>query len=95
MDESYVGVNAKGNTTSFVGPDATELFRVMTLRGALDLYAKCKIVPSRRVTISRMLTMASDVTHKPYKRGDAVTASADLSAWIDAMKSSMPVVRDE
>jgi hypothetical protein len=88
--ESYIDTSP--GATTFVGPDATELFRVMTLRGALDLYTKTKIVPTRHLTISKMLVMASNVTHKPYKRGDAAKAASDLTDWIEAMKAAMPIV---
>jgi hypothetical protein len=91
--DSYVETNAEGLATTFVGPDATELFRAMALRGALGMWATHKIIPTRGVTITRMLKMTSEITQKPYKRGEARAAARDLTTWIDAMKAAMPIVR--
>lgn len=89
MTESYIEMGS-GHTT-FVGPDATRLFQAATLRGSLRLYAKCGVIPSRGVTISRMLSLATRFTGKHYKRGQAEQAAIDITTWIAAMKCAMPV----
>ena len=91
MSDSYIGVH-KGSCTSFVGPDATNYFRAVTLWSALNLYAKAKIIPTRGVTISKMLVMATGYTGKTYKRGDAVQAAIDVKRWADEMKAALPTV---
>lgn len=89
MNESRITIGNGG--TMFVGPDATNLFRAMTLASSLGLYAKCGIIPTRGVTISKMLAMASQYTGKKYKRGDAAKAQSDVKIWCDAMKAALPI----
>lgn len=44
--DSHIGLDKNGIATSFVGPDAVELFRVATLASAMGLY-KAGIKPGR------------------------------------------------
>jgi hypothetical protein len=88
-DDSHITISQGG--TTFVGPDATNLFRAMTLASSLGLYAKCGITPTRGVTITKMLVMATQYTGKKYKRGDAAKAQADVKLWCDAMKAALPI----
>lgn len=91
MTESYIETGSRG-VTSFVGPDATHLFQAVTLRSSLRLYAKIGMFPTRGVTITRMLALATQFTGKTYKRGQAEKAAADVSVWIEAMKCAIPIV---
>jgi len=91
--ESYITINQFGNTSGYVGPDATELFRVMCLTNALGIYHKTGLIPTRGVTISKMLAMAGQITQKRYKRGDVVMAIEDLRLWCVNMRSALPEVR--
>lgn len=77
----------------FEGKDATELFRVATLRSALGLL-KVGITPTRGLTITKALAMATPYTGKKYKRTEIETARADLHTWCELMKSSIPVVHN-
>lgn len=88
-DQSHVNVGSGG--TSFVGPDAVNLFRAATLKGALKMYAACKIVPTRGVTATSMLKMATPYTGKTYKRGEHAKAAEDMTAWIETMKAALPI----
>jgi hypothetical protein len=89
MTESYIQTGPGG--TTFVGPDATELFRAATLMSALGLL-KAGIVPTRGLSSKRALAMASGYTGKKYKRGQHDLARADLKVWIETMKSALPIV---
>jgi hypothetical protein len=89
MTESSINISTGG--TTFSGPDATNLFRAMTLKSALGLYAKCGMIPTRGVTITKMLAMATEYTGKKYKRGDAEKAAEDVRQWCEAMKAALPI----
>jgi len=88
-DDSHV-VIGNGHTT-FVGADATSLFRIMTIRSAIDLYVKCGMKANRAYSPSAMSRVATSVTGKTYQRGELAQASKDLGLWIEAMKAAMPV----
>lgn len=92
MDDSYVKITS--SATLYAGPDATNFYRAASLRGSLKLYAECKIIPTRGVTITRMLAMATEYTGKKYRRGDALKAANDISKWIDAMRSALPIISE-
>lgn len=89
---SYVQTGNGG--TAFVGPDAVNLFRAMTLRTALAMYASHRMLMNRALSPAAMLTMAKEYTGKTYKRGEHRQASIDLEVWINTMKAAMPVVND-
>lgn len=84
----------KGGTV-FEGPDATALFRAMTLKGALGLYAKHGIIPTRGVTITRMLAIATEYTGKKYRRGEAAKAAADVEVWCNTMRAALPIILED
>lgn len=90
-DDSQI-IYHQGGATTFVGHDAIALYRAAALASALGLYASCGMIPTRGVTISKMLAMASDITGKKYKRGDALKAKADVTTWVRELKAALPVV---
>jgi hypothetical protein len=92
IDDSYVVVNSTG--TLFVGTDATNLFRAITLASAIDLYMKTGLVPTRGVTGPKMLALAKEYTNVVYKRGQYAQALAELRRWIAVMKLAMPATVD-
>jgi len=94
MEDSYIERFEHG--TVFVGRDATLLYQAMATKHAIDLYLKTGLKMSRVATPSRMLSGVSGLTHKKYPRGRSglVSASADLTQWIEAMKSAIPVKED-
>lgn len=80
----------KGGTTVMTG-DAIELMRWQCLKSGLEGYAKFGMIPTRGVTITKMLKMAGDVTGKKYKKGDALKAAADVKASMDVLKGSLDI----
>lgn len=70
-------------TTVITNPDP-DMMQLITLKGALKLYAKTGMLPTRGMTITRMLALATSITGKPYKRGQAQKASDDLHALWNA-----------
>ena len=96
MDDSFVQVNDKGQTTSYVGRDAVKLYGVIALRACLMMYIRTngRMIPTRGMTITRMLASAAALCGKQYKRGTSGIQQAidDLTVWIEAAKASMPVV---
>ena len=90
QDQSEISVSAHGSVM-FSGRDAVELYRAMSLRSAIDLYAKSKLKMTRRLTPSLMLQLAGEYTGNSYKRGQYEQASRDLSVWIATMQAALPV----
>lgn len=92
VNVNQITLHRNGGMT-IVGPDAIKLQGVITLRAAINLYIKIKMIPTRGVTISVMLKSASSVTGKSYKNNEAgwKAAVADLTTWIEANKASVPV----
>lgn len=90
-ENSYVVVTKHG-AQSFVGPDAVALFRAATLRSALSLL-KLGISPRRGLSSTKALAMCREYTGQSYKRNEHDRAIHDLTTWIEAMKSALPVER--
>lgn len=88
MTDSYISTSAGG--TSFVGPDAVQLFRAIQIKGALKMW-KVGLKVHRGVRLKDLLGMVSEHTGKTYKKSDLDTAIADLVQWIEAMKAALPV----
>ena len=93
-DESYIQVNAETGSTAFVGPDAVDLFRVRMLRSALIMHKKCRMIPTRGMTITKMFAATTQITGKKYKRGEHDKAIADLDIFLNNLESAMPIVKD-
>jgi hypothetical protein len=79
--------------TTIVGPDAMLFYKAAQLKGFIGLYIKCGMIPTRGVTISKMLKMATEITKKPYKNTDdgRRQAEADLQTWVNTMKAALPI----
>lgn len=88
-------VNHPGGGTTITGPDAMLYFKAVTLRSSLKLFAKTGIMPTRGVTGPVMLRIATEITHKAYKRGQYQQALDDLGVWIDTMKAALPITTAE
>ena len=89
MNDSHIQTGPGG--TMFVGPDATELFRATMLRSALGML-KVGITPTRGMTITKALTMATRYTGKKYKRTQIEAARDDVKVWCDTMSAALPRV---
>ena len=92
MSDSYIHTFSGG--TAFVGHDAVRLYTAITLRSAIKLYLKAGIRMTRGATISTLLRQAGTITGKTYRRGQGEAVMADLTTWIEAMKSALPVETD-
>lgn len=90
-DQSLITIRPDGTASSYIGPDAVEYFRVRVLRGGIRLYRQTGIVPTRGMTISKMLGLATKITGTSYKLGQVLQAEADLGVWIATMASALPV----
>lgn len=90
--DSHIGVDKDGRATSFVGPDAVNLFRAATLASGLRMYANTGMRLTRHVSPTQMLKMAQQYTGKEYRRGQHMVAANDMKVWIDTMKAALPVV---
>jgi hypothetical protein len=89
-DESHIEVSR--HATTFVGPDAINLFRATVLKAGLKMYADIGMIPNRSWTPTAMLKMATEYTGKTYKRGQHAIAAEDVRVWVETMKAAMPVV---
>jgi len=90
MQSSYVELH-QGGGVSFVGPDAVNLMRAITLRRALELYARTGMLLARGVSPTQLLKIAQEYTGKAYKRGQYDQAAQDVGTWVEAMKAAMPI----
>lgn len=89
-DQSHIGYNAKGEAVSFVGHDATQLYRAAATKAAIKMHKVCGMIPTRGVTITVLFKIASEFSGKKYKRGEHDKAIADLDVWIQTMKAALP-----
>lgn len=89
---SQITISPNGGAT-FAGKEAVALFRAIALKSGMRLYLKTKIKPNRMWTPKVMLGMATSITNKSYKRGPKgfIAAIADVEAWIEATKQTIPV----
>jgi hypothetical protein len=88
MSDSFI--ESTGGGVAFVGSDAVALYRAMTIRHALRLL-QVGIKPTRGVSMTRALRLVQAYTGKTYKRTESSQAIADLSVWIDNMRSALPI----
>ena len=89
MQDSHVVIHEGGGFT-MVGKDAVAMYRVTALARAILLYAKTGMIPTRGMTITKMLVAATGVTNKKYKRGQFQEAYNDLMTWQRTMKAALP-----
>lgn len=89
-NQSRIEVGPGG--TAFVGRDAVDLFRVKTLRVAINAHKRSGLIMTRGLTVTRMMQIATEITGKPYKGATKHDAAlADLDAHIAAAEASMPI----
>ena len=93
-EPSSITYDKNGDAVTFAGPDAVELFRVATLKTSISLWVKTKMIPTRGVTITKMLAMATRYTGQRYTPQKAADAVRDLGVWIATMKSALPVIEE-
>lgn len=86
---SYIKTDATG--VSFVGYDAIQLYRALSLMNAIALHKRSGIAPTRGMGIMRMFQQAKEFTGETYKRGEHDRAINDLHVWIQLMRSALPI----
>jgi hypothetical protein len=91
MNDSNITVSR--GSIGFNGEDAVKLYQATLLVSSLKMWAKHKMIPTRGVTITKMLKLATTFTGIPYRRCDADRAAADVQIWADNMKLALPVIR--
>jgi len=92
MSDSEIVAGKSGIT--FAGPDAVALYQAIAVRSGINLYAKTGMKPNRMWTPTAMLATAGRICGKTYRRGEYARADADLTVWIETMKSALPVRND-
>jgi hypothetical protein len=90
-EDSYIVLDAARKPTTYVGDDAVQYARVRILRAAIKLYRNSGIIPTRGMTITRMLNSVTALTRKSYKRGQCDRAIEDLDIWLNNMASALPI----
>jgi hypothetical protein len=93
MSDSYVSTK-NGQITTYYRPDARNLFRAKLLRNSIKMYLAVGITPTRGMTITKMLKLATEYTGQTYKRGAGPQALRDLETWLLARQSAMPVIHE-
>ena len=93
-DNSEVTFN-KGGSITFEGKDAMALYRAILLKSHINLYLRCVMIPTRGVTITKMLGYASVICGQKFKRGQALLAIERLSIWIATMQAAIPMTDDD
>ncbi|MFM7012574.1 MAG: hypothetical protein ACKO0Z_25125 [Betaproteobacteria bacterium] len=89
-----IALTGNGGAT-FAGARGVDAFRIQTLINGLNGYVKFNMIPTRGVTITRMLNMASDYTGKRYKRGEGLKAASDLAELLKGrLESGHTTVKD-
>lgn len=92
MNDSRIEV-CKGGSVAFVGADAIGLFRAKALRSAIKLHKACGIIPTRGMTITRLLGEVTKLSGKPYKgKTKHDSAIQALDAHIAAMECALPII---
>jgi len=92
MSDSFIRYSkSRGEATSYVGRDATELYRVNMIKVSIKLWMKTGMMPTRGVTITKLLKMAEQYTGRKYKKSEAAYAVEDLHNWVSTMVSALPI----
>lgn len=77
MSQNEISFHGNGGAI-YAGPKGVNVFRLRVLAGAIRLYAKCGVIPTRGVTISKMMKQAEADTGKKFKRGAYIEAAEAL-----------------
>ena len=90
-DSKIIYSRSRGEATSYIGRDATQLFRVNMLKSSIKLWMKTGVMPTRGIGIQKMLKMAEMYTGRKYKKSEAAYAVEDLHNWVTVMVSALPI----
>jgi hypothetical protein len=73
METAFVAINT---------PEEISRFRALCLAQGLEMYAKFKMVPTRKASPTFMLAEAAKITGRTFKRGAYVEAAQALRALL-------------
>lgn len=73
----------------FAGPDGVALFKAIGLRAMLKVVKDGAAASGLSGT--KVLALCREYTGKKYRRGAYDVAVADMTVWIENMKSALPV----
>lgn len=90
-DSRIVYSKSSGEPISYIGPDATQLYRVNMLKTCIKMWMKTGMMPTRGIGIHKMLKMAEVYTGRKYKKSEAAYAIEDLHHWVSCMVSALPI----
>lgn len=93
--EDNLHYDKNGNLTTITGKDGINCYAAAMLKGHLNLYKKCGMIPTRGFGITKMLARASDYTGQKYKKSEIDKAINDLDAFVITMKAALPSTQDE
>lgn len=82
------------HSIALVGHDAIKFGAAVQLRAFIRLYIKTGIIPTRGVTITRMLALCQQFTGKTYKPAQKEQALEDLTNWIETMRLALQIVNE-
>jgi hypothetical protein len=93
QNDSRLELNEKGEVSAYIGVDATNLFRAIAVRQALQFHQRTNgaMKITRGWTVTKGLAMVTEYTQKKYKRTQIDSAIADMTQWIEAMRAAIPV----
>lgn len=92
MTDSSITVTKTG-AVIHAGFDATMRIRAIVCRSSIAGHRKFGMIPTRGMTITKLLAIATEFSGKPYKgAGKHERAEADLTTWINAMDAALPVI---
>ena len=92
MSDSFIRYSkGRKEAVSYVGTDATTLYRVNMIKVSIKLWMKTGMMPTRGVTITKLLKMAEQYTGRKYKKSEAAYAVEDLHNWVTTMISALPI----
>lgn len=92
MSDSYIRYSkGRKEAVSYVGTDATSLYRVNMIKVSIKLWIKTGMMPTRGIGIKKMLSMAEQYTGRKYKTSEAAYAVEDLHNWVTTMISALPI----
>lgn len=84
------GIKTFGNDgVSISGNEAVNFYRALVLKGAIGLLQK-GITPTRGLTMTKALKLATGYTGKAYKRTQSDLAVLELQTWIDNERPNIP-----
>jgi hypothetical protein len=61
------------------------------IKVSIKLWMKTGMMPTRGVTITKLLKMAEQYTGRKYKKSEAAYAVEDLHNWVTTMVSALPI----